>query len=218
MISVEDLLVDGRIPGNYFASDAYVKSDLELGLLENRRGDRLLAIPHTLIQALYSGLDKETGQATRLVLTNCGRWWGKNFYARFCEEVADYHGTPVANMPMAEFLQAFQQCWVTHGWGQIELDQTYQHRGLLLIRTQSAPFAAHAPKLDRPVCFLDAGIFASFFSQLAGKTLDSIQISCESLGADYNCFLIGLPERLQPVEEWVEQQLDQEAILQKLCQ
>ncbi|MEO1208031.1 MAG: 4-vinyl reductase, partial [Cyanobacteria bacterium J06638_20] len=39
MISVADLLVNNRVPGNYFATDAYVRSDLEMGLLENRQGD-----------------------------------------------------------------------------------------------------------------------------------------------------------------------------------
>jgi hypothetical protein len=43
MISVADLLTNNRVPGSYFATDAYMRSDLELGLLENRRGDRLLA-------------------------------------------------------------------------------------------------------------------------------------------------------------------------------
>ena len=37
MISVANLLSENRIPGNYFASDAYVHSDLELGLLENAK-------------------------------------------------------------------------------------------------------------------------------------------------------------------------------------
>lgn len=82
MITVADLLKDQRIGGNYFAFDAYIKGDFEAGLLENRRGDRLLALPETLIQAIYTGLERETGQAYGVVLVNCGRWWGKNFYAK----------------------------------------------------------------------------------------------------------------------------------------
>ena len=39
MISVADLLTNNRVPGNYFATDVYVRSDLELGLLENRLGN-----------------------------------------------------------------------------------------------------------------------------------------------------------------------------------
>ena len=216
MISVADLLVDGRIPGNYFATPAYVHSDLELGLLENRRGDRLLAIPDTLIQAIYSGLDKETGQATRLVLFNCGRWWGKNFYARFGEELSDYYGMPLAEMSMSDFVQSLQQCWLTHGWGKFEMDQTYQHRGFLIAKVTNSPFAAQAPNMQRPVCFLEAGILTAFFSQLAGRDLNCIQISCESQGSDANRFLIGLPDRLESVNGMVEAKVPHEEIMAKL--
>jgi predicted hydrocarbon binding protein len=217
MISVADLLIDNRIPGNYFATDAYVQGDLELGLLENRRGDRLLALPETLIQGIYAGLDKETGQATRLVLMNCGRWWGKNFYARFCEELNDYYNTALADMSMIEFIQALQQCWVTHGWGKIDLDQTYQNRGFLLVDIVNSPFAKHAPKLNRPVCFLEAGILSAFFSQLTNKELSCVQTTCESMGSDRNRFILGLAKRLEPVEVMVENQMDHEAIMQQLC-
>lgn len=55
MITVADLIKDERLPGNYFAPDAYIKGDFESGLIENRRGDRLLALPETLIQAIYAG-------------------------------------------------------------------------------------------------------------------------------------------------------------------
>lgn len=217
MISVADLLTDNRVPGNYFATDAYVRGDLELGLLENRRGDRLIALPETLIQAIYSGLDKETGQATRLVLFNCGRWWGKNFYSRFSEELTDYYGIALADMGMVEFLECLQQCWVTHGWGRIELDHSYQPRGFLVVKTWNSPFASHAPAGRLPICFLEAGIFSSFFSQLTGKELHCIQTTCESLGADSNRFVVGLAKRLEPVEEMVTAQATHEAIMQKLC-
>lgn len=216
MISVADLLTNNRVPGNYFATDIYVRSDLELGLLENRRGDRLLALPETLIQAIYAGLDKETGQATRLVLFNCGRWWGKNFYSRFREELTDYYGQPLADMSMAEFLQCLQQCWVTHGWGKFEFDPTYQSRGFLVIQTFNSPFATLAPKGQRPVCHLEAGILSAFFSQLTGKELHCVQTQCESLGADSNRFVLGLTKRVEPAEVMVEQQLSHEAIMDML--
>jgi predicted hydrocarbon binding protein len=215
MISVADLLTNNRIPSNYFATDAYVRGDLELGLLENRQGDRLLAIPETLIQGIYSGLEKETGQASRLVLFNCGRWWGKNFYVRFCEQLTDYYSISPADMPMVEFLQSLQQCWITHGWGKIELDQTYQHRGFLVIKTWNSPFAKLAPQGKQPSCFLEAGILSVFFSQLTGRELHCVQTTCESLGADCNRFVIGLTKRLEPAETLVTK-LEHEAIMQQI--
>lgn len=216
MISVADLLVNNRIPSNYFATDAYVRSDLEMGLLENRQGDRLLALPETLIQAIYSGLDKETGQASRLVLFNCGRWWGKNFYARFCEELTDYYGVPLADMAMVEFMQALQQCWITHGWGKIDLDQTYQHRGFLVVKIWNSPFVHLAPKRDQPVGHLEAGILTAFFSHLTGRELHCVQTTCESMGADCNHFVLGLTKRIEPAETMVTN-MEHDAIMQQLC-
>ncbi len=216
MISVADLLIDNRIPGNYFAIDVYVRSDMELGLLENRRGDRLIAMPETLLQAIYSGLDKETGQASRLVLYNCGRWWGKNFYARFCEELSDYYKNTLAEMAMVEFVQCLQQCWKTHGWGKIYLDNSEYRQEFLMVKIVNSPLAAHGPKGDRPVCFMEAGVLSSFFSQLTGKELECIQTSCESLGAEGNHFVLGLEERLQPVSEMVEKKIEHAEIMQKL--
>jgi predicted hydrocarbon binding protein len=217
MISVADLLTNNRVPGNYFATDVYVRSDLELGLLENRRGDRLLALPETLIQAIYAGLDKETGQATRLVLFNCGKWWGKNFYTRFRDELTDYYGQALADMTMAEFLQCLQQCWVTHGWGKIELDHQFQQRGFLVIKSWNSPFAQQAPKGTRPVCYFEAGILSAFFSQLTGRDLHCVQTTCESLEADANRFVVGLEKRLTAIAELIEQHADHDTIMDKLC-
>ena len=45
MISVADLVKENRIPANFFDYNSYIKGDLEIGLLENRRGDRLIAVP-----------------------------------------------------------------------------------------------------------------------------------------------------------------------------
>jgi predicted hydrocarbon binding protein len=217
MISVADLLVNNRIPGNFYATDTYVKSDLEMGLLETRRGDRLLALPETLIQAIYTGLERETGQASYLVLQNCGRWWGKTFYTRFREELTEYYGTSLAEMSMADFLKSLQSCWITYGWGRIEMDYSHSQQGLLLIKTWNSPFAKQFRNSDRPVCFLEMGILTAFFSQLTGKDLRCVQTACESLGADCNQFIIGLAKRMGTVDGMVEKRLDHNTILHSLC-
>jgi uncharacterized protein len=217
MISVSDLLTHNRIPGNCFAIGAYVQGDLEMGLLENRQGDRLISLPETLIQAIYAGLEKETGQASRLVLFNCGRWWGKNFYTRFCEQLTNYYEQAPADMPMIQFLQALQQCWVVHGWGKIDFDQSYQHRGFLVVTVENSAFAKYAPQGVQPSCFLETGILTSFLSQLTGRELHCVQTACESMGADCNRFVLGLPKRLQSVEDWVTK-MDHDGIMTRLCQ
>lgn len=219
MVSVADLLIDNRLPGNYFASDLYVRGSLELGLLENRRGDRLLAIPEPLLQAIHAGLEKETGQASRLVLYNCGRWWGKNFYARFCEELSDYYSRPLADLSMAEFLQSLQQCWQTHGWGQIHLDTTYRERGFIVVEIWNSSFTAAIPKSGgEPAGDLERGILEIFFSQLTGRELACSQTSCDSKGDDCNRFVLGLEKRLEPISEMVKSGQSHQSIMQKLVQ
>lgn len=217
MIEVAELIKDGSLHGNYFAPDAYVQGDFEIGLIENRRGSRLLAVPELLLAAIYSALEKETGQASGLVLFNCGRWWGKNFYRRFTEEVSEYYEKPLAEMEMIEFLQCLKQCWKTYGWGIIDLDFKYYQQGFLVVKIDNSPFAQAAPTIDNPVCFAEAGFLSAFFSQLTGRDLHCIQTACESLQATSNQFILGLAERIKPAQAWLEEGQDHETIMERLC-
>ncbi|NMF60601.1 V4R domain-containing protein [Pseudanabaena yagii] len=216
MISVADLIKENRIPANFFDYNAYVKGDLEIGILENRRGDRLLAVPDTLIASLYSGLAKETGQASRLVLFNCGKWWGKNFYTRFTESLEEYYCQTLAEMDMITFIQSLKECWKTHGWGIFEFDPQYQAQGFIFVKTYNSPYVRKIEGNKLPTGYLEAGILTSFFSRLTGRELLAVQTTCESLGASNNTYIIGLPERLQIVDSFLSDGLDHETILQKL--
>ena len=218
MISVADLLADNRLPGNYFASDVYIRGTLEFGLLENRRGDRLLALPDTLLKAIVSGLSNETGQATWFVLRNCGFWWGKNFYARFCEELSEYHQTGVADLSMIDFSQALQECWRTNGWGTLQLNVNHHAQGFLVVEVQNSPFTVHSLQPNQPSGALEVGVLQAFFSQLSGRDLMCVQTSCESLGADRNRFILGVANRLQSVETWVQEGRSHDTIMQQLIE
>lgn len=218
MISVADLLVDNRLPSNYFASDVYIRGTLELGLLENRRGDRLLALPDALMKSIVSGLNQETGQATKYVLRNCGQWWGKNFYARFCEELSEYYQKGVADLSMIEFVKALQECWRTHGWGVLTFNTDYQMKGFLVIEIKNSPFTRHSIQSNQPSGALECGVLQAFFSQLTGRDLTCVQTSCESLGADRNRFVLGLASRLEAAEALVQEGQPHPAIMQMLTQ
>ncbi|MFN3927481.1 MAG: V4R domain-containing protein [Pseudanabaenaceae cyanobacterium] len=216
-INVAELIKDRPLIANFFEYDAYVRGDLELGLLENRRGDRLIAIPDTLINALYEGLSKETGQAARLVMINCGKWWGKSFYNRFQQSLQDFYGITLQEMDMLTFVECLKEYWRTHGWGILEFDPEYRDRGLIVIRTYHSAFSRSLPGEQRPSCFLETGILTSFFSKLVGRDLLAVQTTCESLGADCNRFIIGIPERLAKVDDMVLQGMSHDGIVQSLC-
>lgn len=218
MISIADLLVQPRLPGHYYSSQAYVQGDLEMGLLENRRGDRLLAIPSPLIEAIYSGLLRETGQAAGMVLFNCGRWWGKNFYIRFRDEVTDYYEKPLVDMSMADFLHCLKDCWATYGWGTLEFDQMHHQRGFIILRTTNSAFANSAPvDYKVPACSLESGVLSAFFSQLVGRDLHTIQTTCESLGDTCNTFIVGTRSRLDAVEPMIEKRDSHDSVMAALC-
>lgn len=216
MISVADLIKENHIPSNFFDYNSYIKGDLEIGLLENRRGDRLIAIPDTLISSLYAGLAKETGQASKLVLFNCGKWWGKNFYTRFTESLEEYYAQSLAEMNMITFIQSLKECWLTHGWGKFEFEPEYQAQGFILVKTYNSPYVRAVAGNTLPTGYLEAGILTSFFTRLTGRELLGVQTTCESLGASCNTYIIGLPERLQIVDSFLAEGLTHETILQRV--
>jgi predicted hydrocarbon binding protein len=220
MISIAELVKDKSLKGNYFAPDAYLQGDFELGLLETRYGSRLIALPEVLLEGIYAGLEEEIGQASNVVLFNCGHWWGKNFYRCFIEEVSYYYEKPLAKMEMIEFLSCFKQCWKTYGWGLIDFDFDYYPQGFIVVKTSESPFAEAAlatkPDSNYPSCWLEAGILSSFFSQLTGEDLSCLQTSCESMGAKNNQFVIGLQERIKFAKAWLEEEHDHDTIMERL--
>jgi uncharacterized protein len=194
----------------------YIQGDLDLGWLENHWGDRLVALPELLVQSMYSALGREIGTAAGVVLFNCGRWWGQSLYTQVCQRLASSTQTAIADLSIVELLLFLQQDWVAHGWGRLDLDQTYQPQGFLVVKIWNSPFANQAPAGSFPVCYVEAGLLSSFFSQLTGQELHCVQTTCESLGADCNRFILGSVKRLQSAETMV-MHLDHDAILQQLC-
>jgi hypothetical protein len=218
MISVKELAKSSRLPGSHFAPDVYIQGDLESGLVENRNGARLIAIPQTLLHGLHEGLTEEVGSAASDVLYKCGAWWGKTFYRRFVEEVSQYYGKPLAELEMLDFVYCLKQSWTTHGWGVIEPNFDYYQQGFLVVKLTHSAFAKSAAAVEKPQCFVEAGLLSSFFSGLTGQKLHCVQTTCESMGAPSNYFVLGLPERVQKAHAWLEEKHDHETIMSRLIQ
>lgn len=217
MISIANLVKESNLKGNYYSPDAYLVGDVESGLIENRQGARLIAMPEPLIQGLYIGLNAELGQAAGLVLFRCGYRWGKHFYRRFIEEVSSYYNIPVNKMEMSLFLQCFKECWKTHGWGSLNLGFRYYQQGFIVANLKNSAFAQNAiENPEEPQCFVEAGILSSFFSQLTGKELHCVQTACQTLGAPSNYFVIGLEKRVQKAEAWRGEGQDHNTIMDRL--
>jgi uncharacterized protein len=218
MISVKELVRESHLPSNYFSPDIYLQGDLEAGLIENRDGARLLALPDSLLRAIYEGLAEEVGAASESVLYKCGAWWGKTFYRRFAEEVSAHHQKPIADIEMIEFLQCLKQSWKTHGWGKIDLDFGFYQQGFIVAKVWNSAFAKSSPSIGKPKCFVESGLLSSFFSGLTGQKLHCIQTTCESMGAECNHFVLGLPDRVKRAEAWLQENHDHSDIMNRLSQ
>lgn len=212
-----DTLLHQPVPTDYFAPGAYVQGDLELGTLSNRRGNRLVAIPEHLVRGIEAGLVQEIGKATPLVLQRCGRHWGQHLFARLAEELAEYYGKPLADLTMQEFIYCLTRCWQVHGWGQLHLDWSYSAQGLILVSIYNSPWVRPHIGTGQPAAHVEVGLLEVLFRQLTGREVQCVQIACVSLGHGMNQFLIGLPERLQPVVDWVQSGMDTATILQRLA-
>ncbi|MEN9215586.1 MAG: hypothetical protein Q6J44_06870 [Gloeomargarita sp. DG02_4_bins_56] len=213
-----EALFSQPVPGDYFAPGAYVQGDLELGTLSNRRGNRLLAIPEYLVRAIYGGLEQEIGKAAPLVLQNCGRHWGQHFFARLSEELAEYYGKPLAELTMQELVYCLTRCWQVHGWGQLQFDWSWHTAGMICLQNQYSPWVKPNSGDGSPAAHVEVGLLEVLFQHITGRQVQCVQISCISLGHPSNQFLIGLPERLEPVADWVKSGLAAAAILERLRQ
>jgi predicted hydrocarbon binding protein len=225
MTTLQEILQEQILPGHCFSPAYYIRPDIHTGMLESRGGYRLAAFPMPLLEALYSGLRYETGQAARVILYNCGRDWGEEFFHRFEDELSSYHNQPLRELPMGILLDALSDLWATHGWGCLELDFSAGDQGLVQATVRNSGFALAArasfsPEESStprdPAGHLEAGVLASLFSALSGRDLLCVQTTCEPLGADLNRFLIGTAQRLHNCEEWVRKGLSHDEILDRL--
>ncbi len=223
MTTLQELLQDRVLPGHCFTPTYYIRPDIHSGLLESRGGYRLAAFPEALVRAMYSGLRYETGQATRVILYNCGRDWGQEFFERFEEELSQYRGEPLGDMPIGILIDSLTDLWATHGWGRLQLHFEHSDRGVVEATVFNSGFAKAAlaslpeeTKPDEPSCYMEAGVLASVFSALSGRALSCVQTTCESLGADRNRFIITTAERLQSCADWIRKGMSHAEIVDKL--
>lgn len=217
MIDVAEILGNPPIQGNVFSPDTYVNGETELGLIENRFGSRLVALPETLLKAINTTLEYEVGGAKTLIQQQYGRWWGRTFYRRFQTEVQSYYGKPLNELTMIDLIQCLQQCWISYGWGTISINVDAHQQGYL-VAILSNPASMLSPSADgETCCAVEAGFLSGFFSQLTEQDLSALEIpSLQEESIFY--FVLGLPERLKPISALAEEGHDFSTIMERLSE
>lgn len=189
--------------GNYFAESRYVSTDVATGVMRNRAGSRIVVLTVEFLVGFRRAILDECGQAADAVFKSCGRRWGQLFAKRFEREMTEFYARPLKEFPLAMFKACLAELFSHHGWGQVTLDVSHHHRGLLVVRLDNAVYADILnERADRPVDTLLAGILGGFFGYLSAEDLDALQTECPACGGATSRFVVGLGDRLAPVADW----------------
>jgi predicted hydrocarbon binding protein len=103
-------------------------------------------------------------------------------------------GTP-ESLPTSEFGRRATEFFRDLGWGGIELATLRE--SVATIDSLNWAEADPSSGLEFPGCHLTTGMFADFFSRLAGSPLAVMEVECRSMGGERCRFLLGSAEVMQ---------------------
>ncbi len=201
---------------NFYEEGGYCATDVPSGVTRNRAGTRMIALTADFLLGLRRAIVDECGPAAETVFKSCGRKWGVLFGKRFDKEMSEYYGQPLRDFQMSMFNACLVEAFSHNGFGKLTLDWSQQHQGLILIELREAIMASLVKQAERPADAMVAGILGGFFSHITGEDLDGVQTACPMRGGDTSRFIVGLKERLAPVEAWVENGKTHEEIVAEL--
>jgi predicted hydrocarbon binding protein len=214
MITVADLAERVKNP---YREDEYFNLNVRSGILRGPTGTRLLAVPEELIEGLHKGLEDECGQAAPIVLYQCGKWWGKQFWKRQQVEVRHFFQEEMGELPFAFFLHVLRKVWALYGWGQIDFSFALKDKGFVEVRVAQAMYSDAVGNIGRTSDHIMAGVLASVVSELAGRELECVEVGCRSKGDQRCTFVLGMKARVDPIAAWVKQGVSVQDILARLA-
>ena len=168
------------------------------GTLRTTQGQRAVAFPSELIVGLHKALERETGRAMPLVTYTCGRHWGERLMQRWQREWSEEYGVTLAELDSGRAEQWLVHTFRSHGWGDLQLDYTYERHGVLLWHVRNSVFVELLPDLDEPrVCAIFAGLLAAVTSAFAGTALECVEFGCAKAGHGHCSFAVSDPSRIE---------------------
>jgi predicted hydrocarbon binding protein len=163
---------------------------------------------HTTRQALVQDL----GEAGEARLQEIGYAAGEDIYRRFSQWLPEFAGVSdpgeLDAAALTEVLSAFFQ---SLGWGPVTVERVGR-AGLAVTSTAWAEVQSGVQG-EYPSCFFSTGLFASFFTCLAGAAVATMELECRTQGDPRCKFLAGSPEVLDAVYEAMSEERDYESIL-----
>ncbi len=190
---------------NYFGKDDYLKRKLEGTGLELGYGGTGMMATEDFIVGLQEGLEAEVGEASAVIMYQCGLEWGKQDMERFEERFEGEFGQPMRSMNVNFVLETWWWPLTAAGWGNWRVDLERVKQGYIMVDLYQSAVAHSLERIGKPVCHLYAGMLGGSMSVMVGNDLSCIEIQCYAMGEDHCRFLIGSDDRVDAAEFWLNE-------------
>lgn len=168
------------------------------------------------ILGLVNGLEEEVGEASAVTMYTIGCEWGQKdafFFEKWFEQE---YGQPMRQSNLMFLLETWWWPFTAQGWGRWEVDLSDRKQGFMFINLFDSAVARTMGDVGKPVCFLYAGLFSGFFTEMVKKQLSCIEIQCYSMGENYCKFLVAAQERIDAAAFWLNEGATAKDIEQRL--
>ena len=187
---------------NHYGFRDFFQFDPERGVILDWNDCQNVLTSEDFIIGLQEGLEEEVGDASAAIMYTIGQEWGQRdafFFEKWFEKEFD------RNIRQTNLLFLLETWWwpfTSQGWGRWEVDLEDRKQGFMFINLFDSAVARTLGDVGKPVCFLYAGLFAGFFTELVKKQLSCIEIQCYSMGETYCKFLLGGQDRIDAAAFW----------------
>jgi uncharacterized protein len=204
---------------NYYVPDEFVRRDVQTNNIFLRDGKRAVYASEDFISGLHSGLEKEVGDASNLIMYKCGFEWALNDMKRFAERMRHEFGggkTDIWQMNKSFVMECWWWPLTLEGWGGWTIDYSFEKQGMTFITIRNSAVAMAMEQVGKPVCHMYAGLFAGALSFFQKEELSSIEVQCYAMGNDSCKFLVGKKEKINAAEFWSREGATAQEIVQRL--
>lgn len=192
--------------------------NLVLGTIQNQGGTRVVYLSSDIIRGVYNALEYEAGEAWKIILRNCGYFWGRRVASNLDRELTLLFQTAAKDLPVAEYVRFLEAYFRYHGWGVMELDlsRAVSH-GIVVGRLRNSIFENVLAEVPGNVDYMIEGMLRAMFEHISSASLDCLQVASQKAGAPACEFVVTGAERIDEVRELVESGSPADEVYAKLC-
>lgn len=190
---------------NHYGFRDFFQFDPDRGTIVDWNGSQNVLTTEDFIIGLVEGLEEEVGEASAAIMYTIGCEWGQRdafFFEKWFEKEFD---RSVRQTNLLFLLETWWWPFTSQGWGRWEVDMGDRKQGFMFINIFDSAVARTLGDVGKPVCYIYAGLFAGFFTELVKKQLGCIEIQCYSMGETYCKFLLGGKDRIDAAAFWMNE-------------